>query len=158
MHFGDNLECCCTAQLISCQSEIVRPQWKHEMKSLFPVREKQFFLFYISGFLRNSSFILKVVTCVKEASFTQAFDRMFTGGWQRVKRHYPGNISPKLRVQRSIPLCRVVLTLSKFKNPGVCCCQEKTLKISGGRGKSVHITKQDIQTILLTAFWLRIGS
>jgi len=88
MYFGDNLECCCTEQLISCQSEIVSPKWKHEMKSLFPVTEKNF-LFSISGFLRNSSFIckkhiliLKVVTCVKEASFTQAFNRMFTGGWQ----------------------------------------------------------------------------
>ena len=132
MHFGDNLECCCIGQLISCQSEIVRPQWKHEMKSLFPVTEKHFFLFYISGFLRNSSFIcknhiliLKVVTCVKEASFTQAFNRMYTCGWHRVKRQIPRYVSSKLRVQRSIPLCRVVLTLSKCKNPGVCCCKGK---------------------------------
>jgi len=42
MHFGDNLEWCCAGQLISCQLEIVRPQWKQEMKSLFPVTENNF--------------------------------------------------------------------------------------------------------------------
>jgi len=39
--------------------------------------------------------MLKVVTCVKEASFTQVFNRMFTGRRHRVKRHHSGQISSK---------------------------------------------------------------
>jgi len=117
------------------------------MKSLVPVTENNGLL-YISGFPRNSGFIcnkhtliFKVVTYVIEASFTQAFNRMLTSGWHLVIRQIPGHVSPKLRVHKSIQLCRVVSTLSKFKNPGVCCCKEKTQKISGEDVKGTHLTK-----------------
>ena len=43
--------------------------------------------------------MLKVLTRMEEADFTEAFSRMFNAGWHCVKRLHPINVSSKLRVE-----------------------------------------------------------
>jgi len=122
MHFGHNLEYCRAGQPISSQSVIVRPQWKNEMRSWFPVTQNHFLHWWVFKeflFICNKhNVMLKVVTCMKEIRFAQAFRRMFTGGRHRVKILHPSYVSPKLRVQMPTPLYRAVMSWHMLKNAG----------------------------------------
>ena len=67
---------------------------------------------------------------MKEATFAQAFSRMFTGGRHLVKRLNPSYVFFKLRVVGAVTFCRTVLPWNILKNSRSCSC--KKLKISAG--------------------------
>ena len=121
MHLGAKFACWCHEESISSQLLSVRPQWKQEMWSLFPVTENYFF--YISlGFWKNSFFtcnkpirVLKVLTAMEEPSVAQALSRLVSGGRRRIKRMYWSIACGELQIQWAVPLGKAVLSYHVFK-------------------------------------------
>jgi len=83
MHLGQWRACCSEGQSISSQSLSVRPQWKHETRSLFPVTEGSFYISLVFwGILftcNKHTLTLKVLTVMEEPSVAQSLSRLFSG-------------------------------------------------------------------------------